>query len=130
VADDIIIVAEPDATQKKLVTKKYTVGAHDVHFEGTFELGPSVAAVTRPTVTAASSQILAANANRARVVVVNETDVWLYLKYGATASPIDYTHRIGPGEERVLPLPAYTGRIDAILASGSSAVQLTEETRP
>ena len=159
-SNSYITVAEPDSTEKKLDTDELTVGANQVHRErivtsdpvDTAALGkvkaahpastdygavtrpiarhPSVASITRVAISGSSVQLLAAQAERARVTIVNESDAILFVKYGQTASGTSYTHRIGPGQEKQLPEPVYTGRIDGILTSavGTLFAQVTEET--
>jgi hypothetical protein len=93
--------------------------------------GPSAAVVTRPSVGAGSTQILAANTARKRVVVTNEHATQdLYIKHGAGASTTSYTWVAqSAGGVVVIPMPAYTGAIEAIYSGGGTQVcEVTEET--
>jgi hypothetical protein len=93
--------------------------------------GPTAAVVTRPSVGAGSTQILAANAARKSVVITNEHATQdLYIKHGAGASTTSYTWvaQSGFGTVRI-PQPAYTGAIEAIYSGGGTQVcEVTEET--
>lgn len=75
---------------------------------------------------AASTTLLAANANRISAVIVNESTSTLYLKYGATASPTDYTFPIAPNGFVII--DDYTGRLDGIWSAAAGNAQITENT--
>jgi hypothetical protein len=92
------------------------------------ERHPTASAISRKATTTSSAELLAANAARARAIIVNEATAFLYVKYGTGASATDYTHRVAPGGELVLPVPAYLGALHGALGSGSSSAQVTEET--
>lgn len=94
--------------------------------------GKSTATVTRVVDSAASQQLLAANAERLGAAIANDSDQVLYVKFGATASTTDFTVALdkknanGVGGYLELP-PGYIGRIDGIWAADSTgAAQVTE----
>lgn len=78
---------------------------------------------------ASNVTILATNANRKRVVIVNDSTATLYLKFGATASATSYTYILYGGDTYESPSnPIYTGQIDGIWASATGAARVTEMT--
>ena len=93
------------------------------------ELRPGAAAVTRVDADVASVTLLAVNVARLGAVLYNDADREAFVKFGMTAADDDFTHKILPGDRWELPLPAYTGRIDAIWANDvSGGMQVTELT--
>lgn len=86
----------------------------------------SAAAETYPALTGASQTLLAANANRKGVVIVNDSGNTLYVKFGAVASATSYTYKLVPNQQ--LEIGQYgvlwQGQIDAFssAASGNAAV--------
>ena len=85
--------------------------------------GVATASVARVAVSTTVATLQAANANRRRLIVHNETGT-LYVKLGTAATNIDYTYRLVANE--VLELDFYTGDVTAIKASGSTFAQVTE----
>jgi hypothetical protein len=83
--------------------------------------------VTRVATSTASAQLLVANANRKGVIIVNESSGVMYLKFGTTASSTSYTYRLVSNAVVEIAF-GYTGRIDAILNTGSGNAQITELT--
>lgn len=76
---------------------------------------------------ATSQQALAANTNRAGVIMVNTDANIVRIKYGTTASASSFTVPIGPGAVWEMPIPIYSGRIDAIWdADGAGSLFITE----
>jgi hypothetical protein len=89
----------------------------------------STTALSNVSGTASNTTILAANANRKRVVIVNDSTATLYLKFGATASATSYTYLLYGGDTYESPSnPIYTGQIDGIWASATGAARVTEFT--
>ena len=89
----------------------------------------SAAAITSVNSLATSQQLLAANANRQGLIVINTDANALYLKYGATASLVGggYTVIIPQNGYWEMPWPIYTGVIDGIwVANGAGLAELTE----
>jgi len=91
---------------------------------------PSVGTITRVAASAASVQLLALNANRRGFVMVNESTVDAYVKFGTTASTTSYTYRMtGSAGSPYTTLEideGYSGRIDCIWASATGNMQITE----
>lgn len=93
---------------------------------------PASAALTQPAQDAATSTILAANANRRGFVIENapENDLAdLFLAFAAVATTSVYTKKLRPGEswER---RGGYTGVISGIWsAAGGGSAKVTEETQ-
>jgi CII-binding regulator of phage lambda lysogenization HflD len=75
-----------------------------------------------------SATLKALNTSRKRLIITNDTDAILYVKEGATASPTDYTWKVGVDEAVVI--EGYTGIVDGILAGGATTgnVLVTETT--
>lgn len=81
---------------------------------------------------ATSVTILSSNTSRRQVVLVNDSSAICYVKFGATASTTSYTVQmpaIANNQAAHLFLdenPIYTGRIDAIWASATGSMRVTE----
>lgn len=89
---------------------------------------PSSAAVTSINDSAASQTLLAANAARKGATIFNDSTVALYVKFGTTASPTDFTAKMDAQGYYEVPF-GYTGRIDGIWASDAAgAARVTELT--
>jgi hypothetical protein len=89
----------------------------------------STSAVTNVVSAATSTSILASNANRRMAIMVNDTDRNTYVKLGATASTTSFSYKLSPGQILELPIPIYTGAIDAIWdASPTGSMRVTEIT--
>lgn len=89
----------------------------------------STSAVTSVTSAATSTSILASNANRRMAIMVNDSDKNAYVKLGATASTTSFSYKLTPGQTLELPMPVYTGAIDAIWDAGpTGSMRVTEIT--
>lgn len=100
----------------------------EVAIAGSFSASPatsSSASVTRVATSNVSAQLLAANVNRVGVIIVNESAYTMYVKYGTTASPTDYTYRLPANSVLEIGF-GWIGRIDAVLNDGTGAAQITE----
>jgi hypothetical protein len=87
----------------------------------------SSSSVTSVVSAAVSTSILASNANRRMAVMVNDTDKNAYVKLGATASTTSFSYKLAPGQTLELPVPVYTGAIDAIWdSSPTGSMRVTE----
>lgn len=114
------------------------VGIHDsgnsitVDNGGTFAVQNTRAGATTATLSnvadaATSATLKASNAARLALIIVNDSTVDLYVKYGATASATSFTYKLGPGE--TLREDLYTGIVDGIWASDASgSARVTELT--
>ena len=87
----------------------------------------SSSSVTSVVSAAVSTSILASNANRRMAIMVNDTDKNAYVKLGATASTTSFSYKLTPGQTLELPVPVYTGAIDAIWdTSPTGSMRVTE----
>lgn len=84
----------------------------------------SSATIARTATSTTSATVLASNSSRKKAVIINESSAILYVKYGTTASATSYSYMLEPND--TLEETNYTGRIDAILASGTGNAQTTE----
>lgn len=76
---------------------------------------------------AASTQLLASNANRKGVVIWNESTALLYVAYAAAASATAYTYQIVAGGYLEMAPPfIYTGIITGIWAAANGNARVTE----
>jgi hypothetical protein len=80
--------------------------------------------ISRVSTSTTSATILSSNSSRKKAVVVNEAAANLYVKYGTTASATSYSYLLEPND--ILEETVFTGRIDAILASGTGNAQVSE----
>ncbi len=82
------------------------------------------ATIAQVTATTTNSTLLAANANRKKVIVFVASAI-VYLKFGATASATSFTYKI-TGNNTILEIPVWTGQIDVITSAGTSVITVTE----
>lgn len=93
-----------------------------------------VATPTLSNVSASASSVtlLSSNTSRRQVFLVNDSTAICYVKFGTTASATDYTVQMaGSANSQVAMLileepTIYTGRIDAIWASATGTMRVTE----
>ena len=87
----------------------------------------ATASISRVSASATSVTLLAANANRRRVIIHNESTASLRIKLGATASATSYSLLLGPGDTYESPTDwVYTGAVDGIWDAANGAAQITE----
>lgn len=87
----------------------------------------TTATLSNVSASVTSVTLLASNANRRRVVIVNDSTSALYVKFGATASATSYTYFLAAGDTYESPvLDKYTGIIDGIWAAANGAARITE----
>jgi hypothetical protein len=84
----------------------------------------STSSVNAIATSGTSATLASASSARLRIVIVNDSSATLYVKYGATASSVDWTVKLAP--DSMLDEDAYTGRIDAVLSTGSGTARVTE----
>ena len=83
--------------------------------------------VTAIAINAVSVTLQASNTSRKSLIIVNDSDQILYVKYGATAVVgTDYTWKVGIDETVVI--ADYTGIVEGIWAAGGSGNALVTET--
>ncbi len=85
--------------------------------------GTAVATVTNISVGTSSTTLSASNAAKLKVVVYNEQGT-LFVKLGTTASSTSFSYKLTAGA--VAEISGYTGVIEAIKQSGTTAVLVTE----
>lgn len=86
----------------------------------------STASLTNVPSSTSSQQILAANATRKSVIIMNDSTGKQMVKYGTTASATSLTVIIPANSYWEMPLPVYTGRMDAISSNTNGAMRITE----
>ena len=84
----------------------------------------SSSSVNAVSTSGTSATLASASAGRLRIIVVNDSSATLYVKYGTTASSSDWTVKLAP--DSTLDEDAYTGRIDAVLSTGTGTARVTE----
>lgn len=93
----------------------------------TVKQSASTASLTALASSATSAQLLAANAARKGLTLYNTDANAVLVKYGTTASATSFTVRITQNGYWEMPLPTYTGRIDAIWeGDGAGSLYATE----
>ena len=87
----------------------------------------NTATVTRVAASASVVTLLAANTNRRRVIIYNDSTGVLLVKLGSAASATSFTHRLNAGDEYESPTDwVYTGIVTGIWDSATGAAQVTE----
>jgi hypothetical protein len=87
----------------------------------------STSSVTSVVSAAVSTSILASNVNRRMAILFNDCDKAVYVKLGATASTTSFSYKLSPAQTLELPIPLYTGAIDAIWdATPTGSMRVTE----
>jgi hypothetical protein len=93
----------------------------------TVKQSASSASLTTLASAASSAQLLAANSSRKGLLLYNTDANAVLIKYGTTASASSFSARIPQNYYWEMPLPTYTGRIDAIWeADGAGSLFATE----
>jgi uncharacterized membrane protein/co-chaperonin GroES (HSP10) len=90
--------------------------------------GPNASAtLSQVTVSSATSTaLLAANTARKMAIFFNNGSNFVYIKFGATASSTSYTIILYPGGLYEMPMPLYTGVIEALANSANNVINVTE----
>ncbi len=88
---------------------------------------PSTATLANVSTSTASATAQASNTNRLGLVIENDSDGTMYIKFGTTASDTSYTYRVDPQMSWTDPT-RYTGRVDVILSTGTGVARVTELT--
>lgn len=83
------------------------------------------ATLTTVATSGTSTTLLSQNKSRIGAIIINDSSVILYLKFGATASSTSYTVSLAAGATYEVPYQ-YNGRIDGILASSTGTARITE----
>lgn len=89
-------------------------------------LSTQAAVVAAPAMSTTSAAVLAAGAARKGWIVVNDSAVVLYLRFGsAAASSTDFSVSLAAGASFTCPVPVYAGPIQGILASSTGTARVT-----
>ncbi len=89
----------------------------------------STASLANVAASATNVTLKAANTGRRGLLVFNDADKVLDVKYGATASSSSFTVQIAAGGYWEMPQPVYTGIVDGIWAAGpTGSARITELT--
>jgi len=83
------------------------------------------ATISRVATSTTAVTLLAANANRKKLVIRTETGTHNYVAFGSTATATNYTYDLG--SDSTLEDEVWTGSVSLIRASGTGNVQVTEE---
>jgi len=97
-----------------------------VHYQQVDRAPASTADVTSVSADDSSVSILASNADRLGVLIFNDSQANLYLKYGTSASTSSFTVKIPAGAYWEMPDPVYTGALTGVWDSVSGAARITE----
>lgn len=84
------------------------------------------AAITRVATSTASAMLIDFNPMRRTLLIFNDSNRILYLKFGTTASIVDYTLPVPPNDRVVIQGSEWSGRVDGILNTGTGFAQVTE----
>lgn len=94
---------------------------------GSISLASATSATcTNVSVLNSNTTLMASNASRKMASIYNDGGGPIYVKLGATASATSFTLILNDQDYYELPLPIYTGIIDAISASGTRTARVTE----
>jgi hypothetical protein len=88
----------------------------------------AAATLTNVASSASSVSLLAANTARRGLIVYNDSNQSLYLKFGVTASTTSFTYLMTPKSTLEMILPIYQGAIDGIWAAANGSARITELT--
>ena len=122
----------PSGTQPVSGTVTVTpTGLFTVVPTGTFTVASTASSssttLTQVTVSnATTTTLLATNANRKMAIFYNGGANNVYIKFGVTASTTSYTFILSPNNYYEMVIPQYTGQIDAIAATSSTVINVTE----
>ncbi len=99
-----------------------------LHVAGTFSATPASTGSTPTTVsvTTSSTTILAANGLRRKMILINEGNADVFLRYSATASITNYNEILRPGDR--LEMDNVTSVVNGVVTTGTCSVRPTEFT--
>ncbi len=95
---------------------------------GTTAAVSSTATLSNVASSASSVTLLSLNASRIGMVLYNDSNQSVNVKYGTTASSTSFTYRLLAGQTLEMSSPIYTGRVDAIWDSANGSMRVTEFT--
>lgn len=89
---------------------------------------PANATLSSVAASVTSVSLLASNAARRQVIIVNDGNKTLYIAFAGTASATAFTVRLGGGQEFISEMNSYTGAISGIWDSANGSARITEIT--
>lgn len=121
---------QTNGTQQTKITNGTTTASIDA--EGNLGVSQKAPTATLTNVSASASSVTLLSANTARIgaTITNDSSAVVYIKFGTTASTTSYTVSLAGAASAPFSyyeVPAgYTGRIDAISASATGTLRITE----
>lgn len=121
-----------------LVTGTFTPsGTQDVNVvspnplpvSGTLTITPTqvlTSVVSRVASSISSQTLVSVNADRKGLIFYNDSTINQYIKFGITATTVDFTVILTSHMIYEVQTPVYDGRIDFISSSATGAIQVTE----
>jgi len=108
---------------------KETSSGSGQYSQATHTPGTTQATVTSVASSTSAVTLAAANANRRRLIIYNDSTAVLYVKQGSGASPTDYTFPV-PSNAIVQwePPEVWTGILTGAWASANGQARVTEES--
>lgn len=127
---EITLYFDPTGNSAGSILGSGTSNIGDVDVATTVPPLATTATLSNVNDAASSTDLLVANTSRKGVILHNDSDQILYLKYGSTdATTTSYTYEIAPQAHWEMPFPIYTGQLEGIWAADSSgAARITELT--
>ena len=90
---------------------------------------PATATLANVASSATNVTLQAASTSRRGLIIVNDADVAVCVKFGATATATSYTVKIAAAGYYEMPVPIYQGIVDAIWVSApTGAARVTQLT--
>lgn len=89
------------------------------------EVRSASATVSSVNSSASSTTCLASNTSRRKASFFNDSTSTAYLKFGSTASSVDYTVQMASNQLYEIPTPVYTGVVDCIWSSANGSMKVT-----
>jgi hypothetical protein len=102
--------------------------ANGAQLSGFDSTRPANAATTTLAATTTSAVLLPANAARRQYFIRNKSNQTAYIQMGAAASAASHVHVLPKGGYFDSVLNGYTGALEAVLASGTGDIDVTEVT--
>ncbi|MEH1821936.1 MAG: hypothetical protein V7L31_23125 [Nostoc sp.] len=92
----------------------------------TVEEVPAVPNIISNIITTTASQLVAGNSNRKNITFFNSSTSTVFVDTVNTVSTSSYTVALSPGDYYEAPPPIYTGAYYAVVASGSTSINIRE----
>lgn len=113
-----------------VITVQGVASMTPIAVSGTVTATPPTATAAANTQVSVSTNVTlkASNASRRGLILYNTGSKLVYVKFGATATPTDFTIPLPAGQVWEMSEPIYTGIIDAVASSGTQVVNVSELT--